>query len=386
MLRYRLIDICRGLAAFSVLTWHYQHFFYPTAGAGFSAQSRPTQPFYDVLWPLYEHGAAAVSFFWVLSGFVFAAVYLGRPVNARAFLVHRVARLYPLHLVTLLLVAALQWFSWQTVGHFQIYPLNDAYHFGLNLLMMQWWGFQSGFSFNAPTWSISVEVVIYGLFLVSLFGINKAPTLGAFLCAAAAILVVASGVASPFATCATFFFSGVVSYAILRRSAGGAAATAVLLIIVSIVSTWFREEGQSPYDEAALFSGIILLAGASDTIFPIRTARLDWFGDATYGTYLLHIPIQIAALTAFQLVGLPTADIAVQPWFFLAFIAVVFIAAIVVFRTVERPAQNWVKAKLGGQFGSYGANITSGSPPIDASNAKAVGSFAKMSIRVFHRS
>jgi peptidoglycan/LPS O-acetylase OafA/YrhL len=346
MTRYRLVDICRGLAALSVLIWHYQHFFYSTAGVGFSSTNRPVQPFYGMLWPFYEHGGLAVEFFWVLSGFVFAATYLGRPFDGVSFFVNRFARLYPLHLITLVLVALLQYLSWRLVGHFQIYPQNDAYHFGLNLLMAQWWGLQRGFSFNAPTWSISVEVVIYAAFLGCLPGLKKAPLPRATVCAAGSLLLIVAGYDYFLVQCAMFFFLGVACYTLLERSVWAALGVSILAIFGFAISRWFHQ-GATLYEMAMFFSSLILLASSLDTMIKIRNARLDWFGDATYGTYLLHIPIQITVITTLEFVGVSRSDIAVQAWFFLAFILTVFGLAVVVFRWIEKPAQNLVKMLFG---------------------------------------
>ena len=76
----------------------------------------------------------------------------------------RLSRLNPLHLVNLVLVAGLQWQKMRSQGGYFVDHLNDAYHFALNLFFATAWGFEEGFSFNAPIWSVSIEVLLYGLF------------------------------------------------------------------------------------------------------------------------------------------------------------------------------------------------------------------------------
>src|SRR5260221_9245150 len=75
------------------------------------------------------HGGYAVDFFFILSGFVLSHALICRPVSAAAFAWARLARLYPLHLVTLL------WLLCLVVGtladlpsHYQLETL------GLNLV------------------------------------------------------------------------------------------------------------------------------------------------------------------------------------------------------------------------------------------------------------
>lgn len=300
--RFRFIDICRGCAALSVLIWHYQHFSYPEAGIEMPAELRSTQPFYDYIWPFYQQGGLAVQLFWVLSGFVFTANYLDRRIDGRTFFIARLARLYPLHLATLLLVAGLQLISWCMLGHFQIYPHNDSYHFILNLLMAQCWGLEGGASFNAPTWSVSVEVLIYLAFFLSLRALKAAPLPTAAAFTAAASIIVAAGYTGPFILCGLFFFLGVTAFAILRRSVRVAFAMTLMALAGFCVSP-SSGGALTLVEMALLFGGLILAAGVADKMLPITTSRFDWFGNATYGTYLLHIPLQISILIIFQATG-----------------------------------------------------------------------------------
>ncbi|MBL8581747.1 MAG: acyltransferase, partial [Rhizobiaceae bacterium] len=130
---YTAVDLLRGLAALAVLLWHYQHFWFPPAGQPATLPPLVQLPLSGTLWPFYLYGHYAVQLFWVISGFVFAAVYAGRRPSAASFFGARFARLYPLHFVTLLLVAVLQFWSISALGYFQIYLYNDLYHFVLNV-------------------------------------------------------------------------------------------------------------------------------------------------------------------------------------------------------------------------------------------------------------
>ena len=98
-----LIELVRFLAALSVLVWHYQHFTYVHYQPARLVVS--SQPFYSLLWPVYERGLLGVQVFWAVSGFIFFWKYkaplASRLVHARAFFVLRFSRLYPLHLFTL---------------------------------------------------------------------------------------------------------------------------------------------------------------------------------------------------------------------------------------------------------------------------------------------
>ncbi len=167
--RFYSLDFIRGLAALSVVFWHWQHFFYE--GTQGTAYRMADQPFYDVFFLLYQSGWLAVDFFFSLSGFIFFALYqdtiAGRRIGAWKFFVLRFSRLYPLHLATFALVLVLQYGILAQTGSFFVYAHNDAYHALLNLLLVPTWGFEAGWSFNAPIWSVSIEVLLYAVFFLS---------------------------------------------------------------------------------------------------------------------------------------------------------------------------------------------------------------------------
>jgi peptidoglycan/LPS O-acetylase OafA/YrhL len=95
-------------------------------------------------------------------------------IGSRSFFTLRFSRLYPLHFVTLLLVLFLQHLLFNMTGEYLIYKHNDTYHFILNIFFMQSWGLESGESFNSPSWSVSVEVLLYILFFIlCLYNLNK---------------------------------------------------------------------------------------------------------------------------------------------------------------------------------------------------------------------
>ena len=108
-----------------------------------------------------------VEFFFALSGFVLVHVYRSRgDFQYLQFLKARLARLYPLHLFTLLLmVAMILLFRWLAArGHYvSIYDL-PAYHpyaslwsFIGNLFLVQAWHLFPRLSWNGVSWFVSVE-------------------------------------------------------------------------------------------------------------------------------------------------------------------------------------------------------------------------------------
>jgi peptidoglycan/LPS O-acetylase OafA/YrhL len=162
------LDAIRGIAAIIVVLYHWQLFYYANDVYVQGGYEKTALPWYSYLSALYENAMVAVDLFFLLSGFIFFWLYAERlsshKMNFRKFMAYRLSRLYPIHLVTLLLVALLQWLMLRNTGHYYIIQYNDTYHFILNLLFMQTWGLEKGPSFNGPSWSVSVEVFLYFVF------------------------------------------------------------------------------------------------------------------------------------------------------------------------------------------------------------------------------
>ena len=340
--RHRCIDLVRGFAAFAVLIWHYQHFYHPAAGVGMPLDLRASQPFYKWLWPMYHYGLFAVELFWALSGFVFAAAYLTCRPTARTFLVNRIARLYPLHLLTLIIVASLQLASLWIVGHYQIYAANDAYHFLLNIGMVQAWGFQEGFSYNAPTWSVSIEIAIYVVFFTSIPVLARFPLAGSLGCLTVAICIrILSN--SLFIECAMFFYVGVVCWAVSYRNRRCAIFLSLKFFVLFAIIKFYLEYKFYKCELIFLFASVILLSSFLDKYFPERFVGLDWFGNATYSTYLLHVPLQIAVLIVLQWLAVDQIQFAQHGWVLIGFVATVFALGVASYRFIEAPARSKVK-------------------------------------------
>ena len=128
-------------------------------------------PALDGLSPVVARGHLAVPAFFVLSGFVLAYNYTEsfRTLTLRGvgrFLGLRLARVYPVHLVTLLAVLAMVGVA-DRLG----YRLTDAGYsapdFARNLLLVQTWKPDFQLTWNYPSWSVSSVWFAYLLFPAS---------------------------------------------------------------------------------------------------------------------------------------------------------------------------------------------------------------------------
>jgi peptidoglycan/LPS O-acetylase OafA/YrhL len=345
------VDFLRGIAAVAVLVYHFNPFFYTQSGP----QSPPVDaPFYPVLALFYEHGDSAVLLFWVISGFVFAGVYLDRAsrVTAGEFFGHRLARLYPLHFVTLIAVALLQIFSMRALGHFQVYEYNDIYHFLLNLGFISAWGLEKGFSFNAPIWSVSVEVFIYLVFFLTIPLLSRRRGSELVLTILFGLLLALKTPEINFWLCGLCFYFGCCVFRIWQfLNARGAAwpLTAGLGCVAAVVLAGLLVKPLAQHVVAfqlILFPPVVLAFAALDRIDAAMVGyRVQVVGNLTYSLYLWHMPFQMLVLALLQVNGIGQMP-AYPKAFFLTYVMVMFCIAWLSFRYLESPARRFVRRAL----------------------------------------
>lgn len=141
----------RFFAAFAVC---FEHFFQNIVGSEDSLVNTIRSFAYE--------GSMWVAFFFVLSGFIISYSYGDRILKGTTgffeFIYYRLARLYPVHVLTLLV------FAWHFLGGYQ---WVDGGRFLINLAMIQsWFSDQNIFwGFNAVSWSISCEMFFYASFV-----------------------------------------------------------------------------------------------------------------------------------------------------------------------------------------------------------------------------
>ncbi|HEY9218085.1 MAG TPA: acyltransferase, partial [Phenylobacterium sp.] len=143
----RPLTALRFFAAFWVVMFHY----WPKLDA-------PATPM------LVDKGYLGVELFFILSGFILCHVYRsqveGRSFHYGKFLWARLARVYPLHLATLVGLGALALAA--TVAGVGVDPNILSWEsLPANLLLVHAWGFAPVAGWNHPSWSISAEWFAY---------------------------------------------------------------------------------------------------------------------------------------------------------------------------------------------------------------------------------
>ena len=160
MKKNRLETICldgiKGIGIFIIaFMWHYQHF----TGVN---QNLPLSRFFPLS---YNYGFLMVEVFFMLSGFGMIMGYrdkiLEHKITFKEYIFKRIKKIYPIFLLTLLLTAIFEIIYRKLTGSFFVYPNFDLYHFVLNLLCLQDGIFETAWSFNSPSWCISICFIMY---------------------------------------------------------------------------------------------------------------------------------------------------------------------------------------------------------------------------------
>jgi peptidoglycan/LPS O-acetylase OafA/YrhL len=347
------LEAVRFLSAFAILIGHYGIFAYVGADKHLIAEQ---QPFYASLSLLYDHGHVGVPIFWCVSGFIFFWKYLepiaSDDINASRFFVLRFSRLYPLHFVTLLAVAALQTVYFARHGAGFVIQNNDLYHFVLQLFMASNWGFETAPSFNFPIWSISVEEVVYlSFFLVARY--ISASVLVNVVVLSLCVTAKALHIWHPVLDCLGFYYvGGIAALAFLRTRAHQRRSmidAAALIVAVAVPLLVYHFEAYRLRHFELLFlmayTPVLLFALAREWRCGarLRTA-IEAAGNMTYSSYLLHFPVQMSAVLVAEAMGLALPIY--NPLFWGLYLSGMAALSFWCYRAFEKPAQDALRATL----------------------------------------
>lgn len=315
-------------------------------------------PHLDVSWvPVaVTKGYLGVETFFILSGFILSHVYLEAVGDKRfrygGFLWARMARVYPLHLVTLFGMIGLG-LAAGAAGLSIDGSLTDWRSLPANLTLTHAWGLAPSSAFNHPSWSISAEWAAYlgfPAFALVAWRMRNRPVLATILAAAFALGLYA--VFQPLAgyslTEATFrwgalrivpcFALGCALYLIHRR--GGvpfaglvALASGALIVASASLGLW---------DAVTVLAagGLILGLGSLDNARAgVLGSRLGvYLGEISYSIYMVFAPVLLVMTNvAAQLTGADDKRFHIIVW--LAVVAAIPVTAMVTYHLIERPAR-----------------------------------------------
>jgi peptidoglycan/LPS O-acetylase OafA/YrhL len=334
--------------------------------------------FRDALAPVLNCGAQGVDLFFILSGFVLTWNYfdrMGWSWSTRGtlhFLWLRLARVWPVYLVTLHLAALWVIFTLH-VGHV---PSEDvsrltAVSYVRQILLVQLW-FQpyfDGSSWDGPAWSISAEWLAYLLFgglVLVIFRMAHATRARSLMWLAVAaslppvvMLLLSGQFYTPWSwlprIVMQFIAGALVAAAVgrLRLTERGrrGAGYVSLLLIAAIVGLLYRLDAHPLHGVQdtgglvdALFVPLVMtLAIGAGSLPALLSTRLMVFGgQISFCVYMVHELVHTAwiwATAQFQL----TLQGGVGKLIVAGLLAITLISAIVLFYVVEEPARRWMR-------------------------------------------
>ena len=339
------VEILRFLTALSIVIFHYKVFFLPYNPLSLINfdDVKNELPFFYYLNLLYLKGSYGVLVFFAISGFVFAYVYLQQKnITGKSFFIYRFARLYPLHILTLLLISILQFISWNKFDTFLIVQENnDFYHLLLNILFISGWGFEKGYSFNAPIWSVSLELIIYFLFFILLVKLKKNYLITTILTLIFLTLLSKFKIGNiQILDCGRLFFSGVLLYLIYININAKKFFFFIFFIIFlySFIGNF----------KIFLFcpSLIAILLVFENLIIKFKLGNLfSTLGNTTYAIYLMHTPYQLFILLIFYTFNIST-EIFIKLYFFIFYIVFLIFISWLTFLFFEKPINYFIRKKF----------------------------------------
>jgi len=349
----RALTSLRGIAALAVVLGHFS-----TTAQQLTAIPLPR---------LVPRSHMAVDFFFVLSGFIMSYTYLAafrtqRPGAYHQFLVRRFARIMPLHVTMVLLVAVFGVASIALTGANMFWAGAFTWpDFVANLVLLP--GVGIGMNYNLPTWSISTEMIAYIAFPILISGVFSQQrfvaggTLGLVLGVLGLLALNKVRLSLDYwegpiniLRCFAEFALGMIAYRScgsmqLRRLLASDSA-AVILCAACAASLLCRVDLP-----AALMFPFLVIAFAINTTLAGRMlgARpLHFLGVVSYSIYLIHFPLGVLAeVLAQRLLGANGSSAGAIAFAFLATAAVIPFAWLA-FEVIERPGRHFVRHLFAG--------------------------------------
>ena len=334
--------------------------------------------FSTALAPVLDSGAQGVDLFFILSGFVLAWNYLDRmgpswsTRDTLHFLWMRLARVWPVYLVTLHLAALWIIFTLH-VGHVPAENADTltATSYVRQLFLVQLW-FQpyfDGSSWDGPAWSISAEwlaYLIFGFLALVLFRLARATRARSLLLLAFAttlppvMFLLASGqFYTPWSWLPRIllqFTAGAIACAAVRRLDPGdrtrmLAGVGSIILVGAIVGTLYWLDGHpipGVIDSGGvvdlLFVPLVVMLSIGAGTLPrlLSTRVLVYGGQISFSLYMVHELVHTAWNWAAEQFLWMLAGPA-GPWLLTAIFAVTLACSALLYHVVEEPARHWMR-------------------------------------------
>ncbi|HEX7969740.1 MAG TPA: acyltransferase [Stellaceae bacterium] len=340
---------------------------------GFHFAKSPLAPLQlDQIVPALNYGYLGVDLFFVLSGFIISYVHQRDAASPSLrsvlhFYGLRLARMYPMHLLTLCGLALVVLAS-RRIGIAPTHPEDfRAIDFIYNLLLVQSWGVSDDIHWNFPAWSISCEWFVYLLFPLLALGLNRIASkrqaafwLGTEMAIFALAYVFFFGCDLDLKFDGGHFGQFALARVCLEFTAGAlcCASTAFIdmpawpwtaVVLAAILGAVLL--ASTPARDFAIVGVFVLaiLAGSAPGNLVARilsVPALVYLGEISYSLYMVHVPIRmtLGKLVEPRLAG---AASTAGAWVMgIGFCLATIATAAATYHVVELPARRWLRRRL----------------------------------------
>jgi peptidoglycan/LPS O-acetylase OafA/YrhL len=334
-------------------------------------------------------GYVGVSLFFVLSGFILTYNYLDSDQTAlrgsdNQFRIARVARIYPLYLVALVVAApSLLVTVWSGHVSFSDFVLALV----LAPLMLQAWSLTAALVWNAPAWSLSAEALFYALFPFMLRRAARMTERSVFLAIVASwVIALAITVGQSISASDRIWLEFVVHFPLTRvwefcigvlvgvgflKFSWRVPRSAVIPIVVAILGVLTCAESVAPQGVVSnamfvpLFCVLILALSTGEgyvaRLLSTRFAVL--LGEASFAIYLLHVPVwryYLHTVDAFLPGGAESLGGVT------IFIVLICIISVVAYKHIEVPGRRSLSARLTRSAAARSQSKTNDDPTLES--------------------
>jgi peptidoglycan/LPS O-acetylase OafA/YrhL len=350
----------RGIAAILVVIFHFEIvlvLFLP----------RETSRFFSKCYLM-------VDLFFIMSGFIIYHVYGEffkhhiRKASFNKYVRARLARVYPLHIFTLILMIILvvpQHFKWDEFFNLNAIPTH--------VLMLQSFGLHSIYTWNVPAWSISAEFAAYIIFPVFAFLLTRFKNSSSVFFSSLIVLIyclLAFKLSKSNGTTGLYNLDQTYDYGYLRGIAGFLAGGMIYQLYIKKIFYFLRTDAMLIILFALLFA--CLHFGVTDLAFiPVflllvlsaayNTGRvkklfsnrfLQWLGDISYSVYLMQFPLMILVIVLLPHFGINWTGVYSLhlPYWQAAVCCLIFLIILIglsalTYKYIERPFRKFINSK-----------------------------------------
>jgi peptidoglycan/LPS O-acetylase OafA/YrhL len=318
-----------------------------------------------------------VDLFFIMSGFIIYHVYgefFKHNIHSKTFNKYiraRLARVYPLHIFTLILTIILvigAHFKWDEFFNLRAIPTH--------VLMLQSFGLHSIYTWNVPAWSISAEFAAYIIFPLFAFMLYRFKIATPVVISAIIIFIyclLAFKLSKSNGTTGLYNLDQTYDYGYLRGIAGFLAGGMIYQLYLKKMFHILKNDTILVILFALLFA--CLHFGVTDLVFiPVflllvlsaayNTGRvkrfldnrvMQWLGDISYSVYLMQFPLMLLVIAVLRRLGISwNGPYSFHiPYWQAALCCILFLAVLIglsalSYQFIERPFRKLINNKIRG--------------------------------------